>query len=947
MTNNFEPHWKDCLRAFLHDPFDKALDVKGHEKRACRYQSAALTIPEDEARSKYQKQGDWLGSAIDRLPLPKGTIWQDGKPLLDSEQPFNRLSREVLTRCNPCSGETITNSTVAYRASKDCTNETVDERVDIIRGLATANNDMRLRSYAMWRLLPEKLPHIATLPADTRLSDHSIVDHLDACTASTAALRGDKGASLLTFSLAPVQQFIVQGRSLRDLWSGSYFISWLTFHAMIPILSELGPWSVVSPGLRKNALCDWWFSEEGVCNSDGEPIAYDKKNLRWAGIPNCFTALVPTEKADELKKKCIQSCQDEWENISDSVFEELHAKWSALGLHWSEGWKEQCDSVWDIRCVYAHFANAQTSEKIKESAENITALYKDLMGDLPKSVKDAAEIANALKKKDWLPGYSTPESQGMWQIGNEITQRLMEADKRARLVPSHAPVDDTREKCALFAGFAVMGPNGDSRKNKEWWNKAVQNLPHIAGVVRDNERLSAPGLIKRFAFGSYFKDIIGSDSFPDTREVSFSGWVHELKQEVPNLWEKWETIVFNSNDDVSDELLQKWTAYELLDPGSINAINWYHGAADNNKLEKERLNIQCKRNQLLKEAKSYGLPEPKPYYAIICADGDNMGEYLRGERGPTFYQSYHDSMTCALKESCSVSDKILNGIRPQGMASQLAFSAALNDFTTSAAKTVAEHNGTCIYAGGDDVLAVIPVQDCLKAAAELAETFSRTLEGGSISAGIAVVHAQEDLRVGIKAARIAESEAKTEGRDGLCLRIVRRNGDTTSAYCPWLFSYDNSGSVGGVKKQTRNLASDWNSIAQALTGQSDRWIHHLIAEREVLRAMPLDVVWARIKYLLLHGEEGKKRELYFKQYGNDKSLTFTMLLDCLQEIWQDASTGLKSREGYTRRESEIKDEGTKWLIDQFITWCEHVAWLSSFQKNVKTNPMLETIEETY
>ena len=34
--------WADLLIAYLHDPFDKALSVTGHESRAARYASAAL-----------------------------------------------------------------------------------------------------------------------------------------------------------------------------------------------------------------------------------------------------------------------------------------------------------------------------------------------------------------------------------------------------------------------------------------------------------------------------------------------------------------------------------------------------------------------------------------------------------------------------------------------------------------------------------------------------------------------------------------------------------------------------------------------------------------------------------------------------------------------------------------------------------------------------------------
>jgi len=43
---------------------------------------------------------------------------------------------------------------------------------------------------------------------------------------------GDADKAFLAFSLGPVQSFIESAVSLRDLWSGSYILSWLTWHAM-------------------------------------------------------------------------------------------------------------------------------------------------------------------------------------------------------------------------------------------------------------------------------------------------------------------------------------------------------------------------------------------------------------------------------------------------------------------------------------------------------------------------------------------------------------------------------------------------------------------------------------------------------------------------------------------------------------------------------------------
>jgi hypothetical protein len=48
----------------------------------------------------------------------------------------------------------------------------------------------------------------------------------------------DGDLAFLSFSLGPVQSFIASARTVRDLWTGSYLLSYLTFEAMRPILEK-------------------------------------------------------------------------------------------------------------------------------------------------------------------------------------------------------------------------------------------------------------------------------------------------------------------------------------------------------------------------------------------------------------------------------------------------------------------------------------------------------------------------------------------------------------------------------------------------------------------------------------------------------------------------------------------------------------------------------------
>lgn len=47
-------------------------------------------------------------------------------------------------------------------------------------------------------------------------------------------------SSLLKFQIGPVQDFIAQARSTRDLWSGSYLLSWLVAAGIRKLKTEGG-----------------------------------------------------------------------------------------------------------------------------------------------------------------------------------------------------------------------------------------------------------------------------------------------------------------------------------------------------------------------------------------------------------------------------------------------------------------------------------------------------------------------------------------------------------------------------------------------------------------------------------------------------------------------------------------------------------------------------------
>lgn len=115
---------------------------------------------------------------------------------------------------------------------------------------------------------------------------------------------------LLKLQLGPVQEFIAQARSTRDLWSGSYLLSWLMGKAMAQLLMEANT-QLIFPASEMQPLIT--FHKSGN--------ATDPQLLLTPNLPNIFVARVPAARAVEIAREVEKSIQAEWKAICMSVWE--------------------------------------------------------------------------------------------------------------------------------------------------------------------------------------------------------------------------------------------------------------------------------------------------------------------------------------------------------------------------------------------------------------------------------------------------------------------------------------------------------------------------------------------------------------------------------------------------------------------------------------------------
>lgn len=679
--------WSNALAAWLHDPPDKCFGIAGHEARARRYLAAALgrAVTQDEQTHVAAV----LASAGGHLPLPPG---DDGARSAGVEGGLKTV--------HPLSAR-----------SDSVEVDVVDEDdlvIDAIREIAAPWAEGQDRFLALWRFLPERLakerPYFDVLPADARAPDHTIWQHLDA-TAALAGGHGDGDAAFLSFSLGPVQSFISAARSLRDLWSGSMILSWLTFKAMLPVIDRLGPTALVYPAVRGLPLLDLWLDRKlHVKRNLPDFLPSEDADARRAPcLPNRFLAVVPYGsdggEARELAEMCQRAARNAWGNLCEAVRQALDNKWAAVDADWHSRWHEQVDNYFEVRTAVLPWSKCDdpTLAELLRAESNFNKAFPDA-GHVRQLGALAAQAAQTV---------------GQWQYRMELSARLMEAARSVRHAPPATQAEAAERvppKCSLLGSFEQMGP-ADLAASAKFWQQAAKIS--IEGVkLRTNERFCAIALVKRFAGPTLLRkelELSQSDlRQSDTATVAAARWLTDA----------------GINHDHVRVQRGRWSG------------QWLHWARSNQDDDDDECPEDVwKRIDAARRDPKHG--RPPAYYAILMLDGDRMGDWLRGELSPTVEQVMHSKMVRWYREQAkpgSAGKTIENGLRarrPVGPALHASISAALANFALHfAPRIVADHGGELIYAGGDDVLALLPAATALACARELSDTFRQEWKKG-------------------------------------------------------------------------------------------------------------------------------------------------------------------------------------------------------------------------
>lgn len=668
---NTDLYWRRKLHAFLHDSPDKATDIPDHETRA----GFLRALDSFEPVEFFDRSADWMASAADRIPFPHHS---------ELVQPFEELSNFP----HPLGGAAL-----PVGAPFKSITEAFETSQKTRPFLLGDNHDARAAFIAAWRFwrnwassVDSRFTH---LPADTRIPDHSIWHHLavtsafegviDSAGATDTASGTDHSPRLLLFSIGPVQDFIAAARSTRDLWSGSYLLAWLASKVLGRIALDFGPDHVLFPNLIDQPLIDvalkekvydrFSFSDKPVHDGFG----YKDENLGkllTPSLPNRFLALLPArlpdgQSCEDYAAGLVKDLKDAFLEIIDSVLDHLKEPVARQDPDAPfitldhERIRDQQERLLEVH--WQSLPIPSTLEQLEHLLPLLSAPGKDAEAHAP------CDSYHAIRE---MVATCPPQYQlnpaAAWGVLNSLVAWLHDGAKATRAFEGWnfgRWQSGTRFNKDQLTGReeAVLTVAAKPEQEAQLQEWCKEGLEMSKSTLKPGERLGLATLVKRF----WWHTLLCKE-----KALGIPGDVIRREHPMPNTHAVARHQPWADSDDADE-------------------------AAD----------------------RSVG----ENYFAMLALDGDEMGKWISGAKAPRMRHCLAPEAEAYYQ---SKAPGFLDAPRSVTPSWHLQFSEALANFSFHAVRRIVEaFDGRLLYAGGDDVLAMLPADTALACARALRAAF--------------------------------------------------------------------------------------------------------------------------------------------------------------------------------------------------------------------------------
>lgn len=395
--------------------------------------------------------------------------------------------------------------------------------------------------------------------------------------------------------------------------------------------------------------------------------------------------------------------------------------------------------------------------------------------------QDLQLVASAQTKAIW-----NRQHKNFWEISWAITadenaSNLLDRRKNWR---NHLPPPEPGVKCNLMEGWQELSgiEAVDNDQRRKFWEKV--RIETSDTDFSENEMLCALAFVKR-RFARHFEKFNASLVVGD-QKLTLKGW--QLATSVPSVMYMaavhWlEDLVLNNND---------MSLIPLLEAGKH--------LADNNEWESQ---IQCLKNAVV------GSDIKRK---LIALDGSVFFKHERAntkeydEHAVKVFESRLDELNLKEKSPSPFYAVLLMdgdslGVHMSKKDNQKPIANALNDFTQAVPDVVKEHNGFLIYAGGDDVLALLPLEDALPCALACRNVYAKAFEKSredfpkfktaniptTLSGAVVYAHVKVALGAVLRQSHHTLDDKAKEGagRDAIAIQVIKPGGEHLCWAQPW------------------------------------------------------------------------------------------------------------------------------------------------------------------
>lgn len=351
--------YKKKIAALLHDPPSKCWFIdgtrgrRGHESEAIKIANGLFVSKEivELIDSSEVTKADHLASSLDRWLLE---VAMGGKYEPDA---YKVRSSKLLNQ--------FTKSQTGFASIETNIPSRFDEHLNnFIHSLNDLLSEDKYRN--KWReiyhILYASLEYCWTKevgvigPDDTRVPTHSIFDHLYA-TATALNMLDEEGrvsGYLVTIDLAGIQTFISTSRKMLDLWAGSWLVSALAWSVVEEFVKILGPDILVLPTARGNPF--YYHTFRGLTKESGRKREYEDIGKYFYGydgyprnpvVPGTVSFMLPKREdiLSELSKESGLDFGDKCK-VRASIEQIFRQKWRALSISLADDeLREACNQL--------------------------------------------------------------------------------------------------------------------------------------------------------------------------------------------------------------------------------------------------------------------------------------------------------------------------------------------------------------------------------------------------------------------------------------------------------------------------------------------------------------------------------------------------------------------------------------------------------------------------